>query len=782
MPKVKKSLFKMKFQRKTSFDVGRLVPIFSEEVVPGDIIRLASKFFFRFSPLLAPVLHDFTAYFHLFFCPNRIIWQNWQRFITGGPNNDTDTSDPAPVAPFLVFNSAAPQTINGTRASFPGSLYDHLKYPCRLVKDGSTGSTGLATFLTLRLNALPYRAYFQIFNDWYLDTDLISPYAVSLADGVDWATGKKNSDSFYDDPLDRLWIRDYFTSIRPAPQRGTPASVPVNGTSQAQSASINASGTTQSGPYTPSGYVNSTFNGHSSKLPDPTIDMTPVQYTTSSYFDYVEGSFTGQIPSQSFAASLPVYFTANSDSSFPENYLYFVDRGVSNDGVSRSLGLYGSSTVDISNLPHISPGQITSKMSLLRTDDPKPAGYSYGIDADWMYDDVNKNSALIVDPYAKSPSTLLNDINSYNYVSFPPPSSKNSGMYQINSQAIGTGFTQSSTIQGKIDKIEGDIESYTTSTGNPTAKGGDFTPIGSVSSDFLGIEQHNIPGQTEVSGQVNLPPSAVVGSVLVSDIRLATQLQIWAERAMRYGYRYVDTLFSHFNVIPQDSRLQRSEYIGGKKFPISISEVVQTSQTTADSPLGQFAGHAIGVDSSDRPLKYKIQEHGWLIGLISILPVSQYQDAAPLWSTRRSTKFDYLWPEFSGLGDQSVPNSAVCAISDQDIAFADFPYRNDYIFGYQPRYEEYRRVYSTAHGVFRTILSYWHAGRIFNYVLDKPDLYPQLGKTFLTSVFDTTSRIFAIDPHTNDSVFCVAEYRYNVLRSLSKRGIPHGLDHTFGVR
>ena len=114
----------------------------------------------------------------------------------------------------------------------------------------------------------------------------------------------------------------------------------------------------------------------------------------------------------------------------------------------------------------------------------------------------------------------------------------------------------------------------------------------------------------------------------VSDLRLAFQVQKWLERnAPGGGARYVEFLRSHFGVSPRDDRLQRPEYIGGSKSPVIISEVLQTAGTGVTgqtTPQGNMAGHGISVNQS-HCASYRAQEFGVVIGLMSVMPCTAYQ-------------------------------------------------------------------------------------------------------------------------------------------------------------
>jgi len=165
----------------------------------------------------------------------------------------------------------------------------------------------------------------------------------------------------------------------------------------------------------------------------------------------------------------------------------------------------------------------------------------------------------------------------------------------------------------------------------------------------------------------------------IADLRLAFQIQKWMERNARSGARYVEFLQAHFGVSPRDSRLQRPEYIGGSKAPMIISEVLQTSSTDLVTPQGNLAGHGIGI-SNTYAGKYRAEEYGLIMGIMSIMPRTVYtQGINRQWL--RQTKYDFYFPEFANLSDQAIINAEICA-ADQDAT------HNAGIFGYQGRYDE----------------------------------------------------------------------------------------------
>jgi hypothetical protein len=196
----------------------------------------------------------------------------------------------------------------------------------------------------------------------------------------------------------------------------------------------------------------------------------------------------------------------------------------------------------------------------------------------------------------------------------------------------------------------------------------------------------------------------------VNDLRLAFQIQKWMERNARAGVRYTEFLKAHFGVAPRDERLDRPEYIGGSKNGVVISEVLQTSATDDQpTPQGNLAGHGISYGGT-KIGTYRVKEYGWIVGLLSVMPRTAYQQGINRQYLRK-TRFDFYSPEFANLSEQGILMAELYATNNE----AD----NNEIFGFQGRYNEMRYRENQIAGALRTTLNYWHYGRVF---ANKPQL------------------------------------------------------------
>nr|WDY38272.1 major capsid protein [Rattus norvegicus microvirus] len=247
----------------------------------------------------------------------------------------------------------------------------------------------------------------------------------------------------------------------------------------------------------------------------------------------------------------------------------------------------------------------------------------------------------------------------------------------------------------------------------------------------------------------------------INEFRRTLAVQKWLEASARGGARLIEQIFSHFGVKSSDARLQRAEFLGGGKSPIMISEVLQNSQTTVGdngSPLGDMAGHGVSAQAN-HGFKRFFEEHGYVIGIMSIMPKTSYQQGVHrMWT--RVDKFDYAWPEFAHLGEQPILQREIDADNTTDVN------NLNNVFGYTPRYAEYKYCPSSVHGDFRTNLNFWHLGRIF-----ADDLPPKLNMEFIKPDLDELNRIFAVKSANGEKVDHFWIQIFNNVRA--KRPLPY---------
>ena len=258
--------------------------------------------------------------------------------------------------------------------------------------------------------------------------------------------------------------------------------------------------------------------------------------------------------------------------------------------------------------------------------------------------------------------------------------------------------------------------------------------------------------------------------ILINNLRRSLRVQEWREKNMRGGNRYIENMYHHFGVKSSDARLQRSQYLGGRKVPVVIGEVLQSVDTrvtsegvTTGNPLGQRAGIANAGGVSQR-IKFFAEEHGFVYALLSILPKAAYFQGIPRMFAARWDPMDYAWPEFGNLGEQEIYNWELYVKTGQNA-------NNAGVFGYQSRYADRKFRPNEIHGEFRSgqMLS-WHTARMFS---DRP----QLNKNFVyfpdDDVAGDQNRIFVVEKNSLASHFYVHLWHdLTIVQLLPKYGIP----------
>lgn len=542
---IKRSRFDRSTQLKTTFNAGLLIPIFVDEVLPGDTFSMKTSVVVRMTTPIHPVMDNAYLDMYFFFVPNRIVWQHWKEF-----NGENTTTAWEQTTEYEIPQLTSPVSTGWTK----GTIADYFGIPINIAN--------------LSVNALPFRAYTLIWNDWFRDQNVQDPAYINLDDttlaGVN--TGVYQSDAQKGGlPLPVNKYHDYFTSASPEPQKGPDVLLPLGSTA-------------------------------------PVI------------------------------------------------------------GNGNTIGLY------------------------------------------------SKN----------------NETGNLHY-------------YGLMSKA-GVALTGSGDLYGN-EAIENPSPTPTESL--PSLSGIGLTPIASRSGIIADLSQAT--------------------ASTVNQLRQAFQLQILFERDARGGTRYTEIIKSHFGVVSPDQRQQRPEYLGGKRVPINISQVLQTSSTDETSPQGNTAAFSLTGDSSDSFTK-SFTEHGYVIGLCCVRTEHTYQQGLErMWSRKR--RFDFYWPALANIGEQAILNKEI---------FAQGTSADDEAFGYQEAWAEYRYKPSRVSGAFRSTyaqtLDIWHYA---DYYQDQPIL----SDTWMRETTANIDRTLAVQSSVEDQFIADFFFRNICVRPMPMYSIPGLIDH-----
>lgn len=282
---------------------------------------------------------------------------------------------------------------------------------------------------------------------------------------------------------------------------------------------------------------------------------------------------------------------------------------------------------------------------------------------------------------------------------------------------------------------------------------------------FLETEQLGVPVQVPINADnanmtqtddIFAETSALNPSepTTINELRTAFRLQEFAEKMARAGSRLVESILGHFGVRSSDARLQRPEYITGVSTPIKISEVLNTTGTE-DAPQGAMAGHGIAYQGSGYKKSYFCEEHGYIICMLSVLPVPVYMQNIPKHLVKTGDYTEFFWPTFANLGEQPILNKEIYSTHSNPEG----------VFGYVPRYAEYKYEPDRVSGEMRDTLKYWTTAREF-------DTEPALNEDFVEMQEEEVNRIFAVPDLGFDKL--IIYHRNNVMSSrlMPKYGTP----------
>lgn len=296
----------------------------------------------------------------------------------------------------------------------------------------------------------------------------------------------------------------------------------------------------------------------------------------------------------------------------------------------------------------------------------------------------------------------------------------------------------------------GSTPHFTSTTGN--ANSGDLTQFnlgGSNAQIDVGV-----PGTDKLAYD---PQGTLVTDMgTLNELREASAIQKWLEMFARVGSRFKELLKGAFGQEVEDYRLDRPEFITGVKAPVTISEVLQTSET-AGSPQGTMAGHGITVIEGYQD-SYRVKEHGYIIGITSVMPKATYCNGIERHWLRDSPN-DWYWPHFANLGEQATFNAEVCAYTTNQMG----------TFGYMPRYSELRTINDYVAGNFRPDsgnLPFWTLARDLSSAVPVP-----LNDAFLQVNEDDVTRAFTAGG-TDDYFLFHCLHKIRAVRPVPRYGTP----------
>lgn len=369
---------------------------------------------------------------------------------------------------------------------------------------------------------------------------------------------------------------------------------------------------------------------------------------------------------------------------------------------------------------------------------------------------------LTKDPWI--PSTLF-DIKTRNYErdyftsALPEPQFGDDvvvgdGEVRVTAGAGATLFTDDFGLIIKSSSVVGN------SFGSVGGRLGDIDNLVVGSFNFL---DSSVPGRIGISALEGVSSNAFT----INELRLAMQLQGVREKINRGGTRYLEMMHSIYGVTVPDARLQRAQFLGGASFPVTIGEVVQTSESKT-TPQGTITGKALSAGGNKLfRNKFEFTEAGQVYIIMSVTPRTSYMGGTP-----RDFYFQYPedWyiPDFDHLGEEYILKGELYSpYFTSNIENISSMVRSE--FGYTPRYSFYKQGHSIATGVFREQNDNWSVTREFN-------VEPSLNVSFIKAEKDDFDRIFEfknLDNTPNEHFYCQIVHNLYGKRPMSKYSTPY---------
>lgn len=282
---------------------------------------------------------------------------------------------------------------------------------------------------------------------------------------------------------------------------------------------------------------------------------------------------------------------------------------------------------------------------------------------------------------------------------------------------------------------------------------------------FDGVHSNFTQPQTVDIKETNLGIDASqIASASVNDLRLAFALQRMQELDI-FGGRYREYLLAHYNVNNGDARMQVPEFLGGKRCPLFNQTVAQTSQPSADSPLGALAGFSDTAEARSGAFSKAFTEHGYIMTVACIRQRHTYQQGINVKWTRIQ-RSDFYDPCFAHIGNQPIWQSELFGTGKTDI--------HDNVFGYKEAWSEYKQSFNVVSGEARSAAP--NSLDLYHFA-DNYASAPVLGQQFIEETDDYVARCLAVDPAQQDPFFVDWCFRDTVTLPMPVNCDPGLIDH-----
>lgn len=721
---IKRNPFDLSFQNNLTMKMGYIYPCFCKEVVSGDSLRIQPAFGLRFMPTAFPLQTKIKAHLDFFYVRNRNLWDKWQNYFTQvGPHDG-----------FPVLSDA-----EALRQSRTSSLGDYLGLPSTLVGSIYTNVCKLV-FLQKYDNSTaygntPYAVDFVISsvstsNDYYKST-----YPIISLVNSDKVTDFTNfiPYSFDVNTVDK-YVSSDITYVKLILEGVEYSNIGKYFNPSDQDVLISTSFHTSNHSVVCKRVTNWSSDIAFTVINDKwcfLINVELLKSTTGEYYNdkilisLVNKAKTGN-NYPSFNVTDIKNVTVNSYSlltEFPNAELI--------GNISTESQIYEATDIlqdvpyKISALPFRAYEQIYN--SFYRDDRNNPFTVNGVFDPNVFI--TNNKGGVDSTQYKLFKRNWEQDFLT---TALPSPQFGEAPLVGLTSSGVASFANEDGTIT--TSQLETDSD-------------GD-TVIGFSTTDNTNVNRQLI--------------KLASSGISINDLRGVNALQRYLETKYRRGLRYRDQIINHFGVTISQDILDMPEFIGGVTQMIDTTQINQTSAGTDENPLGSFAGQLSCVGGAKSIQKY-CDEPGYIIGLISIVPVPSYSQLVPKHFLKTNEALDFYFPEFAHLGFQPIKYKEVCPLqattNNVDV---------EETFGYQRAWYDYLSSVDEIHGDFRKSMNDFVLARVFNSV-------PSLNEEFLTVDPQSLNDVFTVNEINGqpiDTILGQIHFDVTAMRPIPRFGVP----------
>ncbi len=763
--KPKRNTFDLSFRNHFTANFGQLLPVFCKPVIPGDHFRIRANFGLRFMPTAFPIMNKIRAHVHFFYVRNRNLWVDFTDFIY----NNKENLDP----PYMPNDSNSPIYTTGSLSDYLGVPTTLTSYviPCTSgtfldVDGGSEIDDSNRYCLDYTLNSVD-SSHTIISNNYNYNNISIVPYSFKYASPSESGFDSVNVDAF-----------DFSTYSTESLRKIIPV---VSQAYESKNDNLFGYGTglvnpsIQQNPSLAFPFFINTLTSTAGKkfvvevyIPKSEIALTQNKFIAHCLFSNIKpsvtsfnqgGSYIGlptsinDITSGVNSHGVDCYvFKFTTPEGLPQNYHYI--NFILNIPCSSARDVFQSSEVILRTT--IEHGDYSGKFNVYGSDGNQVPLSALPYRAyESIYNSFYRDSRN--NPY------VLNGSVEYNKYIPTQEGGLDTNLYEIHyrnweldqftscvqspQQGVAPLVGITSTGQVTFQGDDGVTRTYTTETAD------DADTITKVN-----VNSGEAPDPSTARAIVDL----VSSGISINDFRNVNAFQRWKETNIRRGMKLRDQTLARWGVDISYNTLDMPEFIGGISTDVDVNAVFQTVETP-EVPLGSFAGAASAFGGTKNDVSQYCDEHGFIIGILSIVPTPVYDCILPKWLTKQNC-LDYFNPEFDHIGMQPVRYSELCPVTA--VAVANNDDSDDTMqrtFGYQRPWYEYIYSNDEMHGLFRTQLRNFVLSRSFSGL-------PELNASFTTIQPGSLNNVFTTD--VGDKIIGSISFDVTAKRPISAISIP----------